>query len=76
MIDTKPQEEHIFNRNNAYYLYRRGIGDIEKNVLPSTSPTYAAMRLSEKLPVSSITVFHFAEVDNIICSLNNQNILS
>ena len=39
----------FFNGNNAYYFYRRGIGDIEKNALPSTSPAYAAMRLSEKL---------------------------
>ncbi|MCL2401632.1 MAG: DNA-deoxyinosine glycosylase [Oscillospiraceae bacterium] len=39
----------FFNGNNAYTFYKRGIGNIEKNVLPSTSPAHAAMRFEEKL---------------------------
>jgi len=39
----------FFNGNNAHVFYKRGIGDIEKNVLPSTSPAYAGMRFEEKL---------------------------
>ena len=39
----------LFNGNNAYTFYRRGIGIIDKNVLPSTSPAYAAKRFDEKL---------------------------
>ena len=47
-------EEHgisrvFFNGGNAYFFYKKGIGYIEKNVLPSTSPAYAAMRFEEKL---------------------------
>jgi len=47
-------EEHsigkvFFNGNNAYLFYKRNIGSIEKNVLPSTSPAYAGMRFDEKL---------------------------
>ena len=39
----------FFNGNNAYVFFKRGIGGIEKTVLPSTSPAYAAMRFEEKL---------------------------
>ncbi|MCL2409780.1 MAG: DNA-deoxyinosine glycosylase [Oscillospiraceae bacterium] len=39
----------FFNGNNAYTFYKRGIERIDKNVLPSTSPAYAAMRFEEKL---------------------------
>jgi len=47
-------EEHsigkvFFNGNNAYLFYKRNIGNIEKNVLPSTSPANAGMRFDEKL---------------------------
>lgn len=38
----------FFNGNNAYAFYKRGIGSIAKEVLPSTSPAYAAMRFDEK----------------------------
>lgn len=39
----------FFNGNNAYTFYRRGIGMIDRNIPPSTSPAYAAMRFEEKL---------------------------
>ncbi|MDR1693455.1 MAG: DNA-deoxyinosine glycosylase [Oscillospiraceae bacterium] len=39
----------FFNGNNAYTFYRRGIGAVEKNVLPSSSPAHAGMRFEEKL---------------------------
>jgi len=39
----------LFNGNNAYLFYKRGIGRVDKNVLPSTSPAYAAMCFDEKL---------------------------
>jgi G:T/U-mismatch repair DNA glycosylase len=39
----------FFNGNNAYLFYRRGIGEIERRVLPSGSPAYAGMRFEEKL---------------------------
>ena len=38
----------FFNGNNAFMFYRRGIGDIDKNVLPSTSPAYARMGFDKK----------------------------
>ena len=38
----------LFNGNNAFMFYKRGIGDIEKNVLPSTSPAYARMSIDKK----------------------------
>ncbi|MCL2060712.1 MAG: DNA-deoxyinosine glycosylase [Oscillospiraceae bacterium] len=37
-----------FNGNNAYMFYKRGIGDIGKNVLPSSSPAYAAVSVDRK----------------------------
>ena len=37
-----------FNGNNAFMFYRRGIGIIDKNVLPSTSPAYAGMSIDRK----------------------------
>ncbi|MCL2577443.1 MAG: DNA-deoxyinosine glycosylase [Defluviitaleaceae bacterium] len=39
----------LFNGNNAYQFYRRGIGEIERCVLPSSSPANARMRFEEKL---------------------------
>ena len=39
----------FFNGGNAYVFYKRGIGSIGGNVLPSTSPTYAGMRFEDKL---------------------------
>ena len=38
----------LFNGNNAYMFYKRGIGKIDKNVLPSTSPANAGMRIDIK----------------------------
>ena len=39
----------FFNGNNAFIFYKRGIGSIDKNVLPSTSPAYAGMSIERKL---------------------------
>ena len=39
----------FFNGNNAYQFYLRGIGEIERLVLPSSSPANARMRFDEKL---------------------------
>ena len=39
----------FFNGNNAYRFYRRGIGEIERRIFPSSSPAYAGMRFEEKL---------------------------
>jgi hypoxanthine-DNA glycosylase len=39
----------LFNGNNAFIFYKRGIGNVNKNVLPSTSPAYAGMCFEEKL---------------------------
>jgi hypoxanthine-DNA glycosylase len=39
----------FFNGNNAYLFYRRGIGEVERRVLPSSSPDNAGMRFDEKL---------------------------
>ena len=39
----------LFNGNNAYEFYRRNIGLIERNVLPSSSPANARMSFEEKL---------------------------
>ena len=39
----------FFNGNNAYQFYRRRIGQIDKCVLPSSSPANASMRFEEKL---------------------------
>ena len=38
----------LFNGNNAFLFYKRGIGAIDKNVLPSTSPAYAGMSIDRK----------------------------
>ena len=43
----------LFNGNNAYDFYRRGIGPIEKNVLPSTSPANARINYAVKLKIWS-----------------------
>ena len=48
-IMSRGIEKVFFNGNNAYLFYKRGIGSIEKNVLPSTSPAYAGMRFEDKL---------------------------
>ncbi len=42
-------ETVFFNGNNAYLFYSRGIGAIERNILPSTSPAHAGMTFEEKL---------------------------
>ena len=39
----------LFNGNNAYEFYRRKIGLIERNVLPSSSPANARLSFDEKL---------------------------
>ena len=39
----------FFNGNNAFMFYKRGIGNIDKNVLPSTSPAYARMSIDRKV---------------------------
>ena len=39
----------LFNGNNAFLFYMRGIGCIDKNVLPSTSPAYAGMNIDRKV---------------------------
>jgi hypoxanthine-DNA glycosylase len=39
----------FFNGNNAYKFYQRGIGKIERRVLPSSSPANAGTRLDEKM---------------------------
>ncbi|MDR0324729.1 MAG: DNA-deoxyinosine glycosylase [Oscillospiraceae bacterium] len=39
----------LFNGNNAYIFYKRGIGAVERNVLPSSSPANARMCFEEKL---------------------------
>ena len=39
----------FFNGNNAFMFYKRGIGNINKNVLPSTSPAYAGIRIDRKV---------------------------
>ena len=41
----------LFNGNNAYLFYRRGIGEIPRLVLPSSSPANATMRFDEKLRI-------------------------
>ena len=38
----------FFNGNNAYQFYRCGIGEIERCVLPSSSPANARMRVNIK----------------------------
>ena len=39
----------LFNGNNAYEFYRRNIGPIERNVLPSSSPANARLSFEQKL---------------------------
>ena len=39
----------LFNGGNAYTFYKRGIGNIENRILPSTSPANARLRYEEKL---------------------------
>jgi hypoxanthine-DNA glycosylase len=48
-IDKTEISKVFFNGNNAYQFYRRGIGSIDKCVLPSSSPANAGMRFEEKL---------------------------
>ena len=42
-------QKTLFNGNNAYKLYRRNIGAIECNVMPSSSPANARSSFEEKL---------------------------
>ena len=39
----------VFNGMKAYEFYRRGIGAIEKRILPSTSPANTRLNYNEKL---------------------------
>ena len=39
----------VFNGQKAYEFYRKGIGDTDGIILPSTSPANARMRYSDKL---------------------------
>ena len=39
----------LFNGNNAYEFYRRNIGEIQRCVLPSSSPANARLSFEEKL---------------------------
>ena len=48
-IESKGITLVLFNGANAYGFYRRGIGDVPKNILPSTSPANARMNYDEKL---------------------------
>lgn len=48
-IAAKKISNVFFNGNNAYRFYRRGIGEIERRILPSSSPANAGMRFDEKL---------------------------
>ena len=48
-IAVKGVSKVFFNGNNAYQFYRRGLGEIERCVLPSSSPANARMRFDEKL---------------------------
>ena len=48
-INMKGIRQIFFNGNNAYQFYRRNIGPVERNVLPSSSPAHARMRFEEKL---------------------------
>lgn len=41
----------VFNGQKAYEFYRKGIGVIEKIILPSTSPANARMSYDDKLSV-------------------------
>lgn len=43
----------LFNGGNAYTFYKRGIGEIERNVLPSTSPANARLNFEGKLRIWS-----------------------
>ena len=49
LADNRTIELVLFNGGNAYSFYRKGIGEIEKKVLPSTSPANARMSYAEKL---------------------------
>ena len=48
----------FFNGNNAYLFYRRGIGSIKRQVLPSSSPANARMRFEEKLQIWRERLLH------------------
>ena len=41
----------FFNGINAFTFYKRGIGSIDRNVLPSTSPANARMNLDKKAQI-------------------------
>jgi len=48
-ISEKGISRVVFNGNNAFLFYKRGIGDIDKDVMPSTSPAYARMSFEAKV---------------------------
>ena len=50
-IEANGIERVLFNGGNAYIFYKRGIGDINKIILPSTSPANARMSYIEKLTI-------------------------
>ena len=41
----------LFNGNNAFTFYKRGVGSIDGNVLPSTSPANAGMSIDRKTQI-------------------------
>ena len=55
-IKEKGIEKVLFNGGKAYDFYKRGIGKIEKLILPSTSPANARMNYIEKLNVWKETI--------------------
>ena len=47
-IATRGIRKVLFNGNNAYTFCRRGIAEMERNVLPSSSPANARLSFEEK----------------------------
>ena len=41
----------LFNGNMAYTFYKRGIGEMPKRVMPSTSPANARLNFNQKLSI-------------------------
>jgi TDG/mug DNA glycosylase family protein len=58
----------LFNGNNAYEYYRRNIGSIERNVLPSSSPANARLSFDEKMQQwrDVLNPFNWAPADNAV----------
>ena len=48
-IEANKIQTVVFNGQKAYEFYRRRIGTIEKNILPSTSPANSRLSYDEKL---------------------------